>query len=136
MSTLAAARAAFGCGDPSAPLPAPKSDSNYDDPDDPGAAGAEGPKAKPTDGGNDSGPVCAGDRDCVQPLRCFYARSAGCQATGRCMPFAPDACAPVALCTCGHTPLAECAPPGYASSAIDPNGTCGDAGAPKDAGTD
>jgi len=125
---LVAARAAFGCSDPSAPLPAPKSDSNFDDPDDPEAPGAQGPTTKPVDAAPDGPPVCAADRDCVRPLRCWYPRSAGCQATGRCLPLDLDACAPVALCTCGKTPLVECDPPGYASSAVDPNGIWGDAG--------
>lgn len=99
-------------------LPAPKSDSQFDDPDEPPAPGAVGAVGATTgkDASADASNKCNIDRDCRVGLRCFFPVSEGCEAQGQCLDFqdSPD-CPITKRCTCAGTKIATCAPLGYAT---------------------
>lgn len=117
------------CSDP-APYKTPKSDSQFDDPDDPGTSGEGDPYKKDAAADADaSGRACAADRDCPSIYRCMFAASAGCAATGTCQPFDATKCTESTACTCAGTSVTFCLPTGYAPAPIAAATAC-DAGAP------
>lgn len=113
--------AIMACGSSSA-LPAPKSDSQSDDPDEPAAPGVIGAIGAGTgkDGGDDASNKCNIDRNCRLGLRCFFPVSEACGAQGQCLDFQDSpGCAVVRRCTCAGTRLETCAPLGYATLPVE-----------------
>lgn len=111
-------------------LPAPKSDSQSDDPDEPLAPGVIGAVGAGTgkDGGGDASNKCNIDRNCRPGLRCFFPVSEGCGAQGQCLDFQDSpGCAVTPRCTCAGTRLETCAPLGYATLPVET--VCLDSGA-------
>lgn len=127
----AGASLVWACGGDGA-LSAPKSDSQFDDGEDPGS-GPPGGGTRPDASGDAQGRVCAADRDCPASHKCSFAVSGGCSATGACMIYSPDAaCASTVACGCSQKDVPLCAPAGFAPEPIAHAGSCNPA---PDAGT-
>jgi len=111
---LAGGALAAACGGSGA-LPAPASDSQYDDPDEPGG-GPGNPGSAPDASGDAQGKFCVADRDCPATHACVFAISAGCSATGACMLYSPTKdCSDSFVCGCNGQNVTLCAPAGYAT---------------------
>jgi hypothetical protein len=128
-AVLLFAALAGACGS-SDPLPAPKGDSQFDDPDQPPAAGVIGAVGAGSgkDGG-DASTKCSMNGDCRPGLRCFFPVSEGCAAQGQCLDFQDTRDCPITQhCSCAGTRFGACSPTGYAAEAVA-SATCLDASA-------
>ena len=116
-------------------LKAPKSDSNFDDPDEPPATGVIGAvDATTAETSADVVVPCQTTAQCPTSFTCFFPVAAGCAATsGTCIVYLESSgCTSHTHCTCGGKALRECSPEGYATVPVSGDGPCGDA-APDDA---
>jgi hypothetical protein len=113
-------------------LKAPKSDSNFDDPDEPPATGVIGAvDATTAESSADVVVQCKTTAECPTSFTCFFPVAQGCAATtGTCIVYIESAgCAQHTRCGCGGAPLRECSPEGYATAPVRQAGPCGgDAG--------
>jgi hypothetical protein len=118
-------------------LKAPKSDSNFDDPDEPPNTGVIGAvDATTAETSSDVVVRCATTGECPPSFTCYFPVAEGCAATsGTCIVYLQaTGCATHTSCGCGGAPaINECSPEGYASAPVSGAGPCGDAG-PGEAG--
>jgi len=124
---VAGAALVWACGGDGA-VPAPKSDSQFDDGEDPGG-GPPNVGTRPDASGDAQGRTCVADRDCPASHRCSYAIATGCLAagTGVCMIYTPPAdCMTTVACSCDPTPkdVPLCTPPGFAPVPVSHVGSC------------
>jgi hypothetical protein len=118
-------------------LKAPKSDSNFDDPDEPPATGVIGAvDASTADAGSDVVVQCNTTAECPTSFTCYFPVAEGCAATiGTCIVYLQSSgCAVHSRCGCNGSVVRECSPEGYASARVSGSGPCGDAAAEDDAG--
>jgi len=133
-SLLLGAVAVAACGD--GKLSAPKSDQNYDDPDNPnqtmpGVSPDAAADAYVPDG---AGATCTKQAECAAPLRCIFPVALGCGTKGTCALYTdPPGCAQKLACACDDTTVSLCTPDGYGPAPIARAGACADSGAPLDA---
>ncbi len=115
-------------------IPPPKSDKNFDDPDEPATPGGVGA----VDAGTvDAATECTTDVDCPpKARRCLFAVADGCSAKGVCVAYVePTACAKSLFCACAGGGVSACAPEGMSPVPVKPGATCVET-PPPDAGAD
>lgn len=115
-------------------IPPPKSDKNFDDPDEPATPGGVGA----VDAGTaDAAVACASDVDCPpKARRCFFPVADGCGAKGLCVDYVePTGCTKSLFCACGGGGVSACAPEGQSPVPVQPGATCKES-TPPDAGPD
>ncbi len=125
---------AFACSD-GAPFKTPQSDSQFDDPDDPGSSGEGDPFKKDAAAADAAGKFCVADRDCPASMRCSFLVASGCSAAGSCQPFDATKCVETTACSCANATITYCLGAGLAPMAVSGLGAC-DGGTPVDAGND
>jgi|GEM_PF-5145618 len=127
----------WACGGSGA-APAPKSDTQFDDGEDPGS-GPPNRGNRPDASGDAQGRTCTADRDCPASHKCSYAIGAGCASIGMgvCRTYtAPANCTTSVACSCDPAPrdVPLCTPPGFAPVPVSRVGSCKqDASVPEDA---
>lgn len=122
-AALALTAAACGGGK----LGSPKSDNNFDDPDNPNQTmpGTRPDAAADAVVPDGSGAVCAKQADCPAPLRCIFPVALGCGTKGSCALYTdPPGCAQKEACACDGATVALCAPDGYGPAPIAHAGAC------------
>jgi hypothetical protein len=113
-------------------LKAPKSDSNFDDPDEPPATGVIGAvDATTAETSADVVVPCKTTAECPTSFTCFFPVAEGCAATtGSCIVYLESSgCTSHALCSCAGKVIRECSPEGYATAPVASAGACSDAAA-------
>jgi hypothetical protein len=119
-------------------LPAPTSDTQFDDSDEPATPGPIGASDATT---TDSSVPCGSDIDCPQRVaHCFFPVAEGCNATGVCVSYeAPVGCHTLRFCDCQGGGVTACAPEGLSPIRVSPGAICPEIDAappPADASTD
>jgi hypothetical protein len=124
-SVVASLTTAIACG--GGKLGSPKSDQNFDDPDNPNQTmpGTLPDAALDVVVPDGSGATCTKPADCLAPLRCIYPIALGCGTKGTCALYTDSpGCAQKQACACDGNTVSLCAPDGYANAPIEHAGVC------------
>jgi hypothetical protein len=116
----------FACGSGDT-IKSPVSDTQFDDPDEPGSKGSVGTvDATTIDAPEPAAKACSSTQPCGPGETCFYPPTAGCATpVGQCVEFlAVPSCPSQRFCDCAGQPFLECAPPNMASQPNQPLSTC------------